>query len=120
MNLEAFINVTISHIAQFDFSALVCDTFETFSSATATISLRIARGIVSLLSAANRTCGGGDSLIEFSDIQTTLLSIFLAIFFANLALIAFYWNKYGGVITDRFVRPSMIHNIFSSLSKFKS
>lgn len=106
MNFEALVNVTVSHIIQFDLSALFIESYEICSNAAATISLKIARGIVDFLSAANRACGGGDSLIEFSDTQTTLLSIFLAIFFTNLVLIAFYWNKYGGVITDRFVRPS--------------
>lgn len=45
--------------------------------------------------------------IHFTELQTILLTIFLVIFSINLALIGFYWQKYGGVITDRFIRPSM-------------
>lgn len=44
--------------------------------------------------------------IHFTELQTILLTIFLVILFINLALIGFYWQKYGGVITDRFIRPS--------------
>lgn len=44
--------------------------------------------------------------IHFTELQTILLTIFLVIFSINLALIGFYWQKYGGVITDRFIRPS--------------
>lgn len=44
--------------------------------------------------------------IEFTELQTILLTIFLVILSINLALIGFYWSKYGGVITDRFIRPS--------------
>lgn len=52
--------------------------------------------------------------IQFTELQTILLTIFLVILSINLALIGFYWSKYGGVITDRFIRPSewnsaMIH-----------
>lgn len=42
----------------------------------------------------------------FTEVQTILLTIFLVILSINLALIGFYWQKYGGVITDRFIRPS--------------
>lgn len=44
--------------------------------------------------------------IHFTELQTILLTIFLVIFSINLALIGFYWQKYGGVITDRFIRQS--------------
>lgn len=44
--------------------------------------------------------------IQFTELQTVLLTIFLVILSINLALIGFYWNKYGGVITDRFIRAS--------------
>lgn len=44
--------------------------------------------------------------IHFTELQTILLTIFLVILSINLALIGFYWQKYGGVITDRFIRPS--------------
>lgn len=47
--------------------------------------------------------------LEFTDLQLVLLTIFLVIIFVNLLLIGFYWNKYGGVITDRFIRPSKLH-----------
>lgn len=43
---------------------------------------------------------------EFSELQTTLLIVFLVIIGVNILLIVYYWNKYGGVITDRFIRPS--------------
>lgn len=46
------------------------------------------------------------SPIKFTELQTVLLTVFLVIFSVNLALIGFYWNKYGGVITDRFIRQS--------------
>lgn len=46
------------------------------------------------------------SPIKFTELQTILFTIFLVIFSINLALIGFYWNKYGGVITDRFIRQS--------------
>lgn len=45
-------------------------------------------------------------IISFTELQTILLTIFLVIFSINLALIGFYWQKYGGVITDRFIRQS--------------
>lgn len=44
--------------------------------------------------------------IKFTELQTILLTIFLVIISINLALIGFYWSKYGGVITDRFIRQS--------------
>lgn len=44
--------------------------------------------------------------LEFSELQTSLLTVFLLIIAVNVLLIAFYWSKYGGVITDRFIRPS--------------
>lgn len=44
--------------------------------------------------------------IQFTELQTILLTIFLVILSINLALIGFYWSKYGGVITDRFIRAS--------------
>lgn len=44
--------------------------------------------------------------IKFTELQTVLLTVFLVILSINLALIGFYWNKYGGVITDRFIRQS--------------
>lgn len=50
------------------------------------------------------------SPIHFTELQTILLTIFLVIFSINLALIGVYWQKYGGVITDRFIRPSMYTN----------
>lgn len=46
------------------------------------------------------------SPILFTDLQTTLLTVFLSIIFANIILIAYFWSKFGGVITDRFIRPS--------------
>lgn len=49
--------------------------------------------------------------IHFTELQTILLAIFLVIFSINLALIGFYWQKYGGVITDRFIRPSMYYKL---------
>lgn len=55
----------------------------------------------------------GDHLscpIEFSDFQIVLLAIFLGFIFVNIVLIVYYWNKYGGVITDRFIRPSEYYN----------
>lgn len=51
--------------------------------------------------------------IKFTELQTILLTIFLVIISINLALIGFYWSKYGGVITDRFIRQSMYHFSFS-------
>lgn len=51
----------------------------------------------------------GDHLscpIEFTDLQIVLLCIFLSIISVNIVLIAYYWSKYGDVITDRFIRPS--------------
>lgn len=47
--------------------------------------------------------------IQFTELQTILLTIFLVILSINLALIGFYWSKYGGVITDRFIRASEYH-----------
>lgn len=49
--------------------------------------------------------------IHFTELQTILLTIFLVILSINLALIGFYWQKYGGVITDRFIRPSTFQSI---------
>lgn len=46
--------------------------------------------------------------IHFTELQTILLTVFLVIFSINLALIGVYWQKYGGVITDRFIRPSKL------------
>lgn len=51
----------------------------------------------------------GDNLscpIEFTNLQIILLTIFLGIILVNFILIAFFWNKYGDVIYDRFIRPS--------------
>lgn len=56
--------------------------------------------------ASYRNCSSPVQL-EFSELQTSLLSVFLVIIGVNVLLIAYYWNKYGGVITDRFIRPSM-------------
>lgn len=53
---------------------------------------------------ANTLC----PIIFFTELQTILLTIFLVIFSINLALIGFYWQKYGGVITDRFIRQSKL------------
>lgn len=58
-------------------------------------------GHISETVSANALCP-----IHFTELQTILLTIFLVIFSINLALIGFYWQKYGGVITDRFIRPS--------------
>lgn len=56
--------------------------------------------------------------IHFTELQTILLTIFLVILSINLALIGFYWQKYGGVITDRFIRPSTFESIlFNNLVK---
>lgn len=44
--------------------------------------------------------------IIFTDVQTILFSVILVILSINLLLIGIYWKKYGGVITDRFIRPS--------------
>lgn len=49
--------------------------------------------------------------IHFTELQTILLTIFLVILSINLTLIGFYWQKYGGVITDRFIRPSTFYSI---------
>lgn len=43
---------------------------------------------------------------EFTELQTTLLIVFLFVIGVNILLIGYYWSKYGGVITDRFIRPS--------------
>lgn len=43
---------------------------------------------------------------EFTELQTTLLIVFLVVIGVNVLLIGYYWSKYGGVITDRFIRPS--------------
>lgn len=51
--------------------------------------------------------------IHFTELQIILLSIFLVIFSINLVLIGFYWQKYGGVITDRFIRPSMYCAVYT-------
>lgn len=48
------------------------------------------------------------SPITFTELQIFLLEIFLIIIAINLVLIGYYWNKYGGVITDRFIRPSKL------------
>lgn len=45
---------------------------------------------------------------EFTDLQTTLLIVFLVVIGVNVILIGYYWSKYGGVITDRFIRPSKL------------
>lgn len=50
--------------------------------------------------------------IKFTELQSILLTIFLVIISINLALIGFYWSKYGGVITDRFIRQSTCLSIF--------
>lgn len=59
-------------------------------------------GNISETVSANALC----PIIFFTELQTILLTIFLVIFSINLALIGFYWQKYGGVITDRFIRQS--------------
>lgn len=46
------------------------------------------------------------SPILFTDLQITLLTVFLSLIVINILLIAYYWSKYGAVITDRFIRPS--------------
>lgn len=58
-------------------------------------------GNISETLSANALCP-----IHFTELQTILLTIFLVILSINLALIGFYWQNYGGVITDRFIRPS--------------
>lgn len=50
--------------------------------------------------------------IHFTELQTILLTVFLVIFSINLALIGVYWQKYGGVITDRFIRPSKCATVY--------
>lgn len=50
--------------------------------------------------------------LEFSELQTSLLTVFVLIIVVNVLLIAFYWSKYGGVITDRFIRPSKSERFF--------
>lgn len=52
------------------------------------------------------------SPITFSDFQLNILKTFLVILAINLIFIKFYWNKYGDIITDRFIRPSMKFFIF--------
>ncbi|XP_055530122.1 uncharacterized protein LOC129721495 [Wyeomyia smithii] len=51
------------------------------------------------------------SLLEFTDFQLLIGKTFLIILFVNLLLIAFYWRKYGSIITDRFIRPSTAKEI---------
>lgn len=46
------------------------------------------------------------SPIDFTEFQLSLLKGFLVINAITVVLIAYYWNKYGGVITSRFVLPS--------------
>lgn len=52
----------------------------------------------------------GDPL-EFTELQIHICKTFLVILCVNLLLIGFYWRKYGGIITDRFIRPSTAKEI---------
>jgi hypothetical protein len=57
-------------------------------------------------------------IIDFSDFQRNIARTFCLILIINTCLIVFYWNKYGDIITDRFIRPSKCsHTIEKKLRK---
>lgn len=62
----------------------------------------------STLLSAVRPLSSSVPIVEFTELQFTLLKIIISIFFLNIFLILVYWRKYGEIITDRFIRPSML------------
>ncbi|SPP73494.1 uncharacterized protein LOC117592599 [Drosophila guanche] len=52
-----------------------------------------------------------NSLIEFTDLQATLLKVLLVLLAGTCVLIAWSWSVYGQVITEKFVRPSTLKEI---------
>uniref|UniRef100_A0A1B0ACF0 Uncharacterized protein n=1 Tax=Glossina pallidipes TaxID=7398 RepID=A0A1B0ACF0_GLOPL len=52
-----------------------------------------------------------ESPIEFTDLQRTLFKVLFILLLFTGALIAYSWQVYGKVITEKFVRPSTLKEI---------
>ena len=98
MNFETFVNIPIVLYED-------CKTLLLRFNYTAVFHETIGRGKF-LLDLTKDNLQLSANPIKVTDLQSTLFTIFLAIISLNLLLIAIYWKKYGGVISDRFIRPS--------------
>lgn len=56
---------------------------------------------------------------DFTEFQIEILKTFSVILAIVSLLIVYYWNKYGDVITERFIRPSMMTHFIIDLLKSK-
>lgn len=108
MNFDSIVNVTntvvdevITFVSNINYTAVFEDIF--------TSSGNIFKSIL------DNIC----SPISFTELQTSLATVFLIIISINLTFIWISWNKYGGVITDRFIRPSMFSDMFSQYTKYQ-
>lgn len=113
-HLESFLN--ISNIITIDQVNWIASTLEGYASPVLNESIAFIGYIFDFIFI--NLC----SPIEFTELQITLLTVFLIIISVNIALIAYFWNKYGGVITDRFIRPSTlieIEELKQSVAKLK-
>lgn len=105
MNFDTLL-LNVTNAIQFNIISFVASFENLYKAATelSTESLPYIRRLFSFVS--ENWCP-----IHFTDLQTTLLAVFVAIIVINLSLIGFFWNKYGGVITDRFIRPSKLRRV---------
>lgn len=97
MNFDTLL-LNVTNAIQFDIISFVA-SFENYTLAASAESLTYIRRLFSFVS--ENWCP-----IDFTELQTTLLAVFVSIIVVNLSLIGYFWSKYGGVITDRFIRPS--------------
>lgn len=49
--------------------------------------------------------------IEYSDSQLALLQVVLILLITLVVLTGIYWQKYGDIITEKFIRPSTLKEI---------
>lgn len=102
MNLDGLFNVTISRLLSVNIVQSLLSVAESVSaSAVLRDTTRHIESVYEYLEHITSPIH-----FEFTQLQTTLLIVFLAIIGVNVLLIGYYWSKYGGVITDRFIRPS--------------
>lgn len=100
MNFESIVNVTnivVDEVVDFVSNINYTAVFEDILTTSGSIFNNIWNNI--------------SSPIYFTELQTSLATVFLIIISINLAFIWLSWNKYGGVITDRFIRPSTLKEI---------
>lgn len=98
IDFDSFLNLTSCAFIEFQ-SIIASVNFDYIHSAVESFHM-IAISIITLI------FDHISSPIEFTEFQLILLYSFLAVNLITVILIIYYWNKYGEIITARFVLPS--------------